>query len=266
MTRRPCAPVPRTHGSTMGLLALFVVSGASFGAMPAEAGEVPRWSVRIEGGAVWQTRNDVQIPNAATATRFSLRDLVGTGAWPAGRVYLEWRAGERHALRALFAPLSITETGVPDRMIAFAGKTYTPGTPVDAAYQFNSYRLSYRYRLHEGRRWTWWTGFTAKVRDAEIRLRQGPTSSRKTDVGFVPLLHLASAWRFAPGWKAALDADALAGGPGRAEDAALTLARDLGTNLTLYVGYRTIEGGADVVEVYTFSWLHYAIAGLECGF
>lgn len=260
MTR---APVPRAHGTAMGLLALVVASGASF---RAEAGEAPRGSLQIEGGAVWQTRNDVQIPNTTAATRFSLRDVAGTGAWPAGRVYLERRVGERHALRALFAPLSITETGVPDRTIAFAGKTYATGAPVEATYQFNSYRLSYRYRLHEGRRWTWWTGFTAKVRDAKIELRQGPTSSRKTDVGFVPLLHLASVWRLAPDWKAVLDADALAGGPGRAEDAALTLARDLGTRLTLHVGYRTVEGGADVDEVYAFAWLHYAVAGLEYRF
>lgn len=246
-------------------LALIVALGVAFDATPA-AGSTPRFSVQVEGGGVWQTRNDVQIPNDATATRFSLCELVGMGPWPAGRVYVTWRAGERHALRALFAPLSITGTGVPDGAIAFAGKTYAPATPVEATYQFNSYRLSYRYRLHEGDRWTWWAGFTAKVRDAKIELRQGATSSGKTDVGFVPLLHLAGAWRFARGWSVALDADALAGGPGRAEDAALTLARDLGTKLTLYGGYRTVEGGADVDEVYAFAWLHYAVAGLEYRF
>lgn len=113
--------------------------------------------------------------------------------------------------------------------------------------------MSCRYRFHEGERWTWWTGFTAKVRDAKIELRQDATSSLKTDVGFVPLLHVAGAWRFAPGWGVALDADALAGGHGRAEDVALTLARDVGTKLTLYGGYRTVEGGADVGEVYAFA-------------
>ena len=266
MTRRPCAPVLRVHGPTMGLLALVIASGASFGAMPAEAGEVPRWLVQIEGGAVWQTVNDVQIPNDATGTRFSLVDLIGPGPWPTGRAYLTWRVGERHALRALFAPLSITGTGVPNSAIAFAGQNYAPGTPTEATYQFNSYRLSYRYRLHEGERWTWWTGFTANVRDAKIELRQGPVSSRKADVGFVPLLHLASAWRFAPGWNLALDADALAGGPGRAEDVALTVNRVLGKTLTVYGGYRTVEGGADVEEVYAFAWLHYAVAGLEYRF
>lgn len=256
----------RTAVSTGARLALIIAFAAALGATPAEAGEASRFSAQIEGGAVWQTRNDVQVPNEATATRFSLVDLVGTGPWPSGRAYLTWRAGERHALRVLFAPLSITGTGAPDLAITFAGETYAPGTPTEATYQFNSYRLTYRYRIHEGDRWTWWAGVTAKVRDAKIELRQGAVSSRKTDVGFVPLLHLAAAWRFAPRWSVALDADALAGGPGRAEDVALTLGRDLGKNLALYGGYRTVEGGADVDEVYAFAWLHYAVAGLEYRF
>jgi hypothetical protein len=66
------------------------------------------------------------------------------------------------------------------------------------------------------------------VRDAKIELAQGATTSRKTDLGFVPLLHIAGDRRFAPGWQLGLDAGALAGGPGRAEDVALTLGRDLG--------------------------------------
>jgi len=229
----------------------------------ARAGEPPRYSVRIEGGPAWQSLNDVQIPNDASGTRFSLYDLAGSGPWPAGRVYLTWRTGERHALRVLVAPFSITETGVPDRTIDFAGATYASGVPVEATYKFNSYRLSYRYRFHEGERWTWWTGFTAKVRDAKVELRQGTTTSRKTDLGFVPLLHLAGDWRFAPGWRLGLDADALAGGPGRAEDVALTLGRDLGDAWTLTAGYRMVEGGADVDEVYAFAWLHYAVVGIE---
>jgi hypothetical protein len=229
----------------------------------ARAAEAPRFTVRIEGGPAWQSLNDVQIPNDASGTRFSLCDLAGSGPWPAGRAYLTWRTGERHALRVLAAPFSIIETGIPGRTIDFAGATYAPGVPVEATYQFNSYRLSYRYRLHEGARWTWWTGFTAKVRDAKIELVQGATTSRKTDLGFVPLLHVAGEWRFAPGWQVGLDADALAGGPGRAEDVALTLGRDLGDAWTLTAGYRTVEGGADVDEVYTFAWLHYAVVGIE---
>lgn len=229
----------------------------------ARAAAAPRFTVRIEGGPAWQSLNDVQIPNDASGTRFSLYDLAGSGPWPAVRAYLTWRTGERHALRVLVAPFSITATGVPGQAIDFAGATYAPGVPVEATYKFNSYRLSYRYRLHEGERWTWWAGFTAKVRDAKIELGQGAITSRKTDLGFVPLLHLAGEWRFAPTWRLGLDADALAGGPGRAEDVALTLGRDLGDAWTLTAGYRTVEGGADVDEVYTFAWLHYAVVGIE---
>jgi hypothetical protein len=229
----------------------------------ARAAETPRFTVRIEGGPAWQSLNDVQIPNDAAGTRFSLSDLAGSGPWPAARVYLTWRTGERHALRALGAPFSITETGIPGQPIEFAGAAYASGAPVKATYQFNSYRLSYLYRLYESERWTWWTGFTAKVRDAKIELSQGATTSRKTDLGFVPLLHIAGDWRFAPSWRLGLDADALAGGPGRAEDVALTLGRDFGDAWTLTAGYRTVEGGADVDEVYTFAWLHYAVVGIE---
>lgn len=232
-------------------------------ALPARATEAPRVTVRIEGGAVWQSRNDVQVPNDPTGTRFALDELAGAGPWPAARVTLTWRAGERHELRALAAPLSITETVVPDRALQFAGASYAAGVPGRATYQFDSYRLSYRYRLHDGARWTWWIGFTAKVRDAKIELRQGATTSRKTDLGFVPLLHLAGDWRFAERWLLSLDADALAGGPGRAEDVALTLGRRLGDAWTLAAGYRTVEGGADVDEAYAFAWLHYAILALE---
>lgn len=71
-------------------------------------------------------------------------------------------------------------------------------------------------------------GFTAKVRDAEISLTQETTSARKDDVGFVPLLHVAGEWRVAPRWHVSLDADGLAGGPGRAVDAALELGYDPG--------------------------------------
>lgn len=245
-------------------LTLGVTCLACAGVPPtARASEAPRFTVRIEGGPVWQSRNDVQIPNDASGTRFSLDDLVGSGPWPAARAYFTWRTGERHGLRVLVAPLEITGTGVPTQTIDFAGATYAPGVPVEATYRFNSYRLSYRYRLHEGERWTWWAGFTAKVRDAKIALGQGATTSSKTDVGFVPLLHVAGEFRFTPGWRLGLDADALAGGPGRAEDVALTLGRDLGDAWTLTAGYRTVEGGADVDEVYAFAWLHYAVVGLE---
>ncbi len=219
------------------------------------------FEVEVEGGFVWQIGNDVEIPNDGTATRFALTDVVGSGPWPTGRVYLTWDVSDNHALRFLYAPLSVTETGTPAEPLTFAGSRYDPA-PLEATYTFNSYRLSYRWRLHSGSRSTAWLGFTAKVRDATIALAQGPASSRKDDLGFVPLLHLAADRRLGSRWHLTFDADALAGGPGRAVDASLKLGFDVDDRWSIRAGYRTVEGGADVESVYNFAWLHYAAASV----
>jgi len=230
------------------------------------AQDPPTFAIEIEGGPVWQSRNDLQIPNDPSGTRFSLVDLVGTGAQPSGRLYLTWNISRRHGLRALLAPLSFTETGSPTETINFAGETYLTGSPVDGTYKFNSWRLGYRYLLRGTDRTRLYIGFTAKIRDAKVELRQGSTSSRKTDVGFVPLLHLAADWRFIDAWRLLFDFDGLAGGPGRAFDVALKLGYDLSDQTTLFGGYRTVEGGADVESVYNFAWLHYGVAGMSWRF
>jgi hypothetical protein len=226
------------------------------------AAQRPTLIVELEGGPVWQSYNDVEIPNDGSATRFSLSDLAGGGPWLSGRLYLTWNIAERHGLRVLVAPLSLTETGVASGALRFAGADYLNAVPIRATYTFNSYRLSYRWRFHAGERLRAWVGLTAKIRDAEIALEQGSTASRRDDLGFVPLLHLAGDWRLVSGWHLSLDSDALAGGPGRAVDVVLKLAYDPGGRWSIGAGYRTVEGGADVTDVYTFAWLHYAVASV----
>ncbi len=224
---------------------------------------MPRFELELEAGPVWQSRNVAQIPNDESGTRFSLVPIVGKGPWLAARGYLTWNLNERHALRLLVAPLTIREPGTLPGPVRFAGASYVQGAPVEAQYTFNSYRLTYRYRVWNGARTSAWVGFTAKVRDATIALEQGAIASRKDDVGFVPLLHLAGEWRMTPRWLATLDADALAGGPGRAEDVALKLGYRATPRLSLHAGYRTLEGGADVASTYSFAWLHYAVASVR---
>ena len=223
--------------------------------------EGPRFALELEAGPVWQTRNDVQIPNDATGTRFSFADLVGRGPWLAGRLIVSWNISQRHGLRVVLAPLSYTGTGSFDVPVQFAGEIYQPGTPVEGTYRFNSWRLGYRYRVVSRDVLAVWAGLTAKVRDAKIELAQGGVSSRDTDIGFVPLLHVAADWRFARGWHALFDVDGLAGGPGRAFDVSLKVAYDVAARFSMSVGYRTLEGGADVESVYNFAWLHYAVVG-----
>lgn len=220
--------------------------------------------LEVEAGAAWQDRNTVQIPNDGTATRFSLVDLVGSGPWPVGRVYFAWNINERHGLRFLLAPFSYTEGGTFTQPVIFAGATYVANTPTEATYQFNSWRVTYRYRFWHGDKWRWWIGGTAKIRDAKIELSQGATSSQDSDVGFVPLLYLRGEWQFLRNWRFELDADALAGGPGRAEDISIKIAYDIDDRWSISGGYRTVEGGVDVDEVYNFAWFNYAVFGFTC--
>ena len=230
------------------------------------AATTPRFELELEAGPVWQSRNVAQIPNDESGTRYSLAAVVGKGPWPAARGYLTWNVNERHALRVLLAPLSIRATGTLPGPVLFAGAGYLPGAPVEAEYTFNSYRLTYRYRVRDAGRTSAWVGFTAKVRDATIALEQGATSSRKDDLGFVPLLHLAGEWRMTERWLATVDGDALAGGPGRAEDVAVKLGYRVTPALSVHAGYRMVEGGADVPETYSFAWLHYAVAAVRWRF
>jgi len=221
---------------------------------------------QLEFGPVWQGLNDVQIPNDQNGTRFSLTDLVGNGPLPAVRFYFTWRITLRHDLRLLLAPLNYTRTGTFNSPVSFAGQDFSPGQDVDATYKFNSFRLTYRYKYYHGEQWHWWIGFTAKIRDAMIKLEQNDISSEKTDLGFVPLLHLRGEYHPGEKYWILFDMDALAGGPGRAEDATIQLGYDLSDNWSISLGYRTVEGGADVEEVYNFAWLHYFIASANFTF
>ena len=76
--------------------------------------------------------------------------------------------------------------------------------------------------------------------------------------GGVPLLSLAAEWSFMNRWQAILDFDGLAGGPGRAFDAAIKLQYDLTDRWRIGAGYRTLEGGVDNDTAYNFAWFHYA--------
>ncbi len=223
---------------------------------PSALASQQKFALHVEAGAVWQDRNKVQIPNDAQGTRFSLQEVTGSGPWATARVEGLWSLNDRHQLRALLAPLAFSETGTLDADTRFAGTTFDADQVVDARYQFNSWRLGYRYRAVARDTWDLWVGGTLKVRDAEIKLRQGSVSSYDDDVGFVPLLHLAGEYRFDDRWSVAADLDALAGGPGRAIDLGVRVNYRLDDRWRVGLGYRTLEGGADTDDVYNFSWFN----------
>lgn len=248
MNARKIKTLPALVLILIGLSALNVV-----------AQEEPRFALELEAGAVWQTSNEVQIPNTAAGTRFSLTELVGRGPLPAGRLYFTWNIAERHSVRLLLAPLSYTLPGTFTTPVDFAGQTYVDDVSVDGTYKFNSWRLGYRYRFLNRERLKLTVGFTAKIRDAKIELAQGSTTSKDTDVGFVPLLHLGADWNFSDPWHLIFDFQGLAGGPGRAFDVALKVNYDFNERWALAAGYRTVEGGADITQLYNFAWFQFAV-------
>jgi hypothetical protein len=252
----------RTLVLACAALALVSSSGAALGQ---EIGW-ERFSAELELGPTWQSKNDVQIPNTEAGTRFSLADLVGSGPYLAGRLYVTWNISERHSIRALLAPLSYTKPGTFDESVDFAGTSFDPDVSTDATYKFNSWRLGYRYRLLRSEHFRWWIGFTAKIRDAKIRLEQPGKAAEDTDVGFVPLLNLGLEYRPARRLYLLLDVDGLAGGPGRAIDGALKIGYDLSHRWSLAAGYRAVEGGVDIERVYNFAWFNYAVASVSFRF
>jgi hypothetical protein len=228
----------------------------------------PAWAgveAEFEGGYVFTSRNDTRIPGKG-GTDLSLADDLTTDPAPAFRVRVGYRIADRHFVTALYAPLQVNARGTAPRDIAFAGGTYPAGTPLLAVYRFNSYRLTYRYSFFWRPGLDVAAGLTGKIRDAETSL-YGVDARRKTNVGFVPLVNVHVAWRPRNGaFGVLLDADALAAPQGRAEDVLLAATWQPRDGVELRVGYRMLEGGADNDEVYSFAWLHYAVASLWLGF
>jgi hypothetical protein len=214
--------------------------------------------LRLEGGLASFARNDARIPgNSGT--------LVDIAAWTEGsvgaqRVYLGHTWSERHEVRVLWAPLSATAKGRPDTTLSFQGQNFSAAQDTEAFYKFNSYRVTYAYHFENSGPWHWALGFTAKIRDAEIRLTQGALSASKKNVGFVPLLNLQARRDFGSSTALVLDVDGMAAPQGRAIDAALMLQHtflELGSagSYSILAGYRSIEGGADNDTVYNFAWI-----------
>ncbi|MEJ2108484.1 MAG: hypothetical protein P8Z37_00945 [Acidobacteriota bacterium] len=210
----------------------------------------------------WQTRNDVRIPNE-TGTEFSLVDTVGKGPYGAFRVEAAFDINEKHGFRVVVAPLEISDTSTLGQDVLFAGENFNAGIATEAAYKFNSYRFTYRYRFYKGPTWSWKIGFTGFIRDARIALQQGNTFAEDTDIGFVPLVHLRGEAKLSDRWRFLLDFDGIGATQGRAFDVATKLAYNLSDHWEMAFGYRTIEGGADVTSVYNFAWLHFAVGSIR---
>ena len=241
------------------LVAVAIVNGNSTAsAQPANA---PVVAVELETGPLWLTRNDARIPPDG-GTDFSLLDLTGRGPDVFFRAQATVQFARRHGLRLLFAPVETSGTGTFTAPVFFVDRTFLASVPTKGTFKFNTYRVTYRYTLHEGTDWRVQIGAAALIRDAKIELQQGGIATQYTDLGIVPLGYVSATRRLSDRASLVFDLEGLGSPQGRALDGIAKLDLSLTPKLSLGLGYRTLEGGADVSSVYTFAWLHYGVVSV----
>jgi hypothetical protein len=217
--------------------------------------------IDFETGAVATGYNDVRIPGSGgTFISFSKELDSGTNLFL--RLRLGYMINDRNELLILYAPLKFEYNGMLDNPAKFQELNIAASVPVTASYKFNSYRLSYRYHWLRREKITIAAGITLKIRDAYIEMDDGSASSRKDDLGAVPLISFMAHWKPAQRLGILLDGDALAAPQGRAGDVLLAVTWLASERIMIKAGYRLLEGGADNKTVYTFSMFHYGVAGL----
>jgi hypothetical protein len=100
------------------------------------------WTVELETGGLWFSRNRARIPSD-TGTTVDLRDLTGSGGDPYVRLYVGYDFNERHSVRLNLAPVRQTGTGTLDRTVLFDGKQFEADTdPRQLQVQYLSADLS----------------------------------------------------------------------------------------------------------------------------
>lgn len=221
--------------------------------------------IDVESGILGTTYNNIRVPGD-TGTRFSLCDELEDDPGFFYRIRLNYLLKEKHFFSLLYAPLTIESSGRFDKDVTYRDAFFPYGTDIKASYTFNSYRLTYRYEWISREHYEFGLGFTAKIRDAEIKLTGADDSAGKSNIGFVPIINFRFLYKYNDVLGLLVEGDALAAPQGRAEDVLAALVWKYNGNLNLKAGYRILEGGADNDEVYTFSLINYAVLGLTYSF
>lgn len=222
-----------------------------------------------ESGVAFNGYNDVRYFNEDNnrGDFFSLTDdFEVEKPRPYIRAELRWQFLDKNIIELTAAPLSFNYVKLNRTNLQFGNRIYTAdGTR--ARYEFNTYRLSYRYEFLQTDNWQIGAGLSVLIRDARIALSQNGNTEETTDLGFVPLVSFHVNYLSSDKLDFVLKGDALVGPVGRAEDIFLGIRYQLfKENLKLRTGYRIIEGGADATEVYNFSLIHFAAVGLQYQF
>ncbi len=224
-----------------------------------------QFRIGLESGLAFSQYNDVRVPNGEDekGTLFSLTDdFSPEEPAPFFRLELGYLINQKHTIEFTAAPLILNYQNLQRDSINFAGTTFN-GENINGRYEFNTYRLSYRYRLIRSSKISLDLGATLLIRDARIAITQQELQAEDVDLGFVPLISFEFNYAPADLLSLLLKGDALVGPQGRAEDIfGGMLFHFLDDRFQLKAGYRFIEGGADVEQVYNFAFVHFMDLGV----
>ncbi len=216
----------------------------------------------LESGLVLGTNyNKIRIPNAG-GTLVDIAKELDVKPKVFFRLRADYIINNRHHISALYAPLTVRYDGNFSEDVRFNNVVFAANRPVSVDYKFNSYRLTYRYDFVANEHWRIGAGVTAKIRDANVRFKNNEQDTNFDNFGFVPLINFYAGWKPTQRWGLLIEGDALGSKQGRAEDIFGGITYALGEQANLKLGYRVVEGGADVDRVYTFNWINYASVGI----
>lgn len=215
--------------------------------------------VRLEGGVAQSKWNYFQIPGD-TGTRVQ---LPSGQTQPYARVEASVALGGPHSLRFVALPLQTRYKVTPGESVNFNGKSFAANQELDVGYKFNSWRVGYAYEWLSGDGLKSQIGVTAKIRDAFIEVSDGAQASRRSDLGFVPLLFGSFDWTWSESWGIYADVDALGGGPGYAIDGRLEVQSRLSSEWLMGVGYRVLTGGANTDSVENFATFNFGYLSIQ---
>jgi len=211
--------------------------------------------------------------SGASGTRFNFLTQGGQDTlFPYTRYSLDAVIGDQNRLTFLYQPLTLSTKTVADRNnsnlgnpVIIDGVSFASGTPLDITYGFDFWRISYLYDFIKSDDTILGIGASLQVRNASIVFSSGDGTKRtvQQNIGPVPILKARAAHKFSPLLNVDFEVDgfyassAFFNGSGREFkgwiwDAAFTAETSFLQDSTAFLAVRTIGGGAEGTNAYTY--------------